>query len=161
MRGASYLIWSQSIVFGVINLWEVLRLTSQLLPPFNFFFTELAHPRVPLSLPTTQQQPQTSKENKRRGEKQPTELFAWLVILPQTQDLNDYWPKPLDLPEQQDVGPFSLCCCWLFSFSGLHPGPKRWMGRPDPQHRGSASERTSTLLHSRLATVVVARPCFM
>lgn len=57
--------------------------------PLNFF-TELAHPRVPLSLPTTQQRPQTSKENKRRGEKQPTELFAWLVILPQTQGLNDY-----------------------------------------------------------------------
>lgn len=28
---------------------------------------------------------ETAKENKRRGEKQPTGLFAWLVILQQTQ----------------------------------------------------------------------------
>lgn len=145
-EGVLYLIWSQSIVFGVINLWEVLRLTSQLLPPSTFFM-ELAHPWVPLSLQTTQLQPQTTKENKRRGGKQPTEQSAWLVILPQTQGPNDYWPRPLDLPKQQDVGPFSLCCCWLFSFSRLHPSPKRWMGQPIPQHLGSASEKTSTLLH--------------
>lgn len=34
--GVLYLIWSQSIVFEDINLWEVLRLTSKLLPPFTF-----------------------------------------------------------------------------------------------------------------------------
>lgn len=34
--GVLYLIWSQSIVLEDINLWEVLRLTSKLLPPFTF-----------------------------------------------------------------------------------------------------------------------------
>lgn len=56
----------------------------------------------------------TSKENKGRGEKQPTGLFAWLVILSQTQGPDDDWPGPLDLPKQQEVGPFSLLLLALF-----------------------------------------------
>lgn len=46
------------------------------------------------------------RKTKDEGEKQPTELFAWLVILPQTHGHNDYCLRPLDLPKQQDVGPF-------------------------------------------------------
>lgn len=145
--GVLYLIWSQSIVFGVINLWEVLRLTSQLLPPSTFFYGTRSSLSSSVSTDNTTATTKTTKENKRRGEKQPTELFAWLVILQQTQGPNDYWPRPLDLPKQQDVGPFSLCCCWLFSFSRLHPSLKRWRGQPIPQHLGSTSEKTSTLLH--------------
>lgn len=115
--GVLYLIWSQSIVFGVINLWEVLRLTSQLLPPSTFFYEARSSLSSSVSTDNTTATTKTAKENKRRGEKQPTGLFAWLVIPPLTQGPNDCWPRPLDLPKQQDVGPFSLSCCWLLSFS--------------------------------------------
>lgn len=87
--GVLYLIRSQSIVFGVINLWEVLRLTSQLLPPFYLFYGTRSSLSSSVSTDNTTAT-QTTKENKRRGEKQPTEPFAWLVILPQTQGPNDY-----------------------------------------------------------------------
>lgn len=36
-RGVLNLIWSEGIVFGIINLCEVLTLTSQLLPPLYLF----------------------------------------------------------------------------------------------------------------------------
>lgn len=72
-------------------------------PSPSTFFMELVRPRVPLCLRRQHKHPKKTKDE---GEKQPTELFAWLVILPQTHGHNDYCLRPLDLPKQQDVGPF-------------------------------------------------------
>lgn len=71
--------------------------------PSTFFHGTRSTPSSPLSWETTQT---TKGKQKDEGEKQPTELFAWLVILPQTHGHNDYCLRPLDLPKQQDVGPF-------------------------------------------------------
>lgn len=84
-------------------------------------------------------------KTKGEGEKQPTELFAWLVILLKTHGLNDDWPRPL--ARAAGCGPFSLCCYWRFSFTGLHPSPERWVRVPVQKHLGSASERTSAFAH--------------
>lgn len=157
-----YLIWSQSIVFGVINLWEVQRLTSQLAPPCTFLWNSVIPEFLYLFRHhNNSNHKKNQRKQKTRGKKQPTELFALLVILPKTHGQNDYQPRPLGFPKQQDVGPFSLCCCWLFSFSGLHPRPKRWRGQPIPQHLESASEKVCTLLHGVTANTPLARDCFM
>lgn len=56
---------------------------------------------------------ETAKENKRRGENSQQGYLHGLSFFNKHKAQADHWP--LDLPKQQDVGPFSLsfcsCCC--------------------------------------------------
>ncbi len=58
--------------------------------PLYLFYGTRSSLSSSVSADNTSATTKTTKENKRRGEKQPTELFAWLVILAQTQGPNDY-----------------------------------------------------------------------
>lgn len=97
-------------MLGVINLWEVPQLTSRVLPLppfffscfFSFFWPSSFNPEIHC----LQRQHKQAEKTKDQGEKQPTELFAWLVNLRQTHGHNDHCLRPLDLPKQQDAGPF-------------------------------------------------------
>lgn len=159
--GVLYLIWSQSIVFGDINLWEVLRLTSKLFPPL-YLLMELAHPSVSLSLQTTQQQPQKQpKKTKDEGENSRLSYLHGLSFFHKRMVQTTTDRAPWACLGSRMSAPLVSVVFGSFLFFKLHPSPKRWKGQTIPQHLGSASKKTSTFLHRLLVITRVAKPCFM
>lgn len=73
-----------SLTYGRSWCWQV-----SAYPPLPFYM-ELAHPWFLLSLHTTQQQPQTTKDNKRRGEK--TADLAICKACHSPTDTRPKWP---------------------------------------------------------------------
>lgn len=151
--GVLYLIWSQSIVLGVINPWEVLRLTSQLLPPSTFLYRTRSSFSSSVSTNNTTATTKTTKENKRWG--------GITVDGAISHGLSFFYNHKAQMAA--GWGPWTcrssrmsapLVSVVVGSCHFLHPRPKRWRVRPNPWHLGSALEKAVPYY---MATI----PCLM
>lgn len=131
-EGGGCFVWSDhaALCLGVINLWEVLRLTRQppIPNPLPGFFSFLWNWLIPEFLCPCRQHKQAKKTMEEQG-KQPTERFAWHHS-PSNRRLNDERARLLDMHLQQDVGLFPALGSNLAATSGVYIRNKHLIAKP-------------------------------
>lgn len=134
-------------------------MTSQRLPPSIFLWGSLILEFLCLYRQHNgnHKQPKTTKDegkNSRRSNLRGLSFFH----KHKAQMTTDREPRSC---RSSRMSVFSPRCCWLFPFSGLLPRPVKLMGQPVPQHLGSTSEETRTLLHDLIAILPAVGLGFM